>query len=60
MLLGLKDPVIFLAYLLTVLSSVGCVVYGVINWNKGAAHETEEIKEEAEWEKDEKKIEDNL
>lgn len=57
---GLKDPIIFLAYLLSVLGAIGCVVYGVLNWNKGGEHEKEEIKEEAKWEEEEKKIDENL
>ena len=32
---GLLDPTILTAFLLTVGGTLLCVVYGVINWNKG-------------------------
>jgi heme exporter protein D len=32
-MLGIPDPQIWLAYLLSVLSAVLCVVYGVVKWN---------------------------
>lgn len=59
-MLGIHDPWILLAYLLCVLSAVACVVYGVMNWNKGADNEPDEITEEAKWEVDESKIEEKL
>lgn len=59
-MLGIKDPWIILAYLLTFLSAIACVVYGVINWNKGAENETLEMSEEASWEQDEQKIDETL
>lgn len=31
---GLTDPWIIAAYILTILSVILCVIYGVINWNK--------------------------
>ncbi len=31
---GLSDPWIIAAYVLTTLSVLLCVVYGIINWNK--------------------------
>jgi hypothetical protein len=37
-----------------------CVVYGIINWNKGAENEDEQINEELIWEEEEHYIEDNL
>lgn len=56
MYLGIEDFWVFLAYLLSILSAVLCVVYGVLTWNKGdepVTHEDlnwarEEIREEAE------------
>ncbi|MFP3937806.1 MAG: symporter small accessory protein [Phycisphaerae bacterium] len=55
-LLGIQDPWVLAAYLLCILSTVLCVVYGLIMWNRGdepvesediswAAHE-EEVEEE--------------
>jgi hypothetical protein len=34
-MLGIDDPVVLLAYVLCVASALLCVVYGVLNWNKG-------------------------
>lgn len=33
MVLGIPDPQIWLAYLLSILSAVLCVAYGVAKWN---------------------------
>lgn len=35
MVLGIEDPWIWGGYLLLVISTLLCVVYGLINWNKG-------------------------
>ncbi len=59
-MLGIKDPVIYLAYILTMLSAVACVIYGIINWNKGTETETNDIAEEQAWEKKDKKITKSL
>ena len=59
-MLGIEDPGIYLAYVLTIASAVLCVWYGIRNWNKGARHEAEEIKEEMKWEAKEKEIDENL
>jgi hypothetical protein len=32
---GITDPSIWTAYLLAIGFTVGCVVYGLLNWNKG-------------------------
>lgn len=51
-MLGIKDNWVLAAYLLSILSAVICVVYGLINWNKG----DEPVKQEdVEWAKEEKK-----
>jgi len=34
-MLGLEDPWVALAYILCILSTVLCVVYGIVTWNKG-------------------------
>jgi hypothetical protein len=34
MVLGIEDPQIWLAYLACVLSALGCMVYGVVNWRE--------------------------
>ena len=50
-MLGIPDASIWLAYILCILSTAACVIYGLINWNKGADEEPEEILEEKKWEK---------
>ncbi len=57
MVLGIEDPWVWGAYVLCILSMLLCVVYGIINWNKGAEDEEEEIKEEMEWHKKESDME---
>ena len=32
---GIDDPQVWLAYLACLLSTGFCVVYGMVNWNKG-------------------------
>lgn len=34
-MLGIEDFSVLLAYLLCVLASLLCVVYGLMNWNRG-------------------------
>lgn len=34
-MLGLPDAYIWLAYLLSIGGALLCVVYGIVNWNKG-------------------------
>ncbi len=35
-MLGIPDSGVLLAYVLSVLSVVVCIVFGFFNWNKGA------------------------
>lgn len=55
-LFGLHDPWITLVYLLCVGSTLLCVFYGAINWNKGGI----EVKKEKiiQWEKEEEELEE--
>ncbi len=55
--LGIEDGYVFAAYLLCILSTLLCVVYGIIYWNRG---EEEVKKEDAEWAAHEKKVEEEL
>ena len=56
-MLGINDPKIWSVYLLCILSALFCVVYGVINWNKG----DETIRpEDKKWVEDEKEVEKDL
>jgi hypothetical protein len=51
MMLGIQDPWVFLAYTLSIASSLLCVFYGLANWNKG----DEPVQpEDVKWAKDEK------
>lgn len=55
-MLGIDDPWVWLAYILSAASAVLCAVYGLVNWNRGddsvakedvvwAAHQIEAEKE---------------
>ena len=35
MILGIEDPWIWEVYLGIILSTLLCIVYGIVNWNKG-------------------------
>lgn len=39
--LGIADPWIWGGYLLCILATLLCVVYGILNWNKGGEDEDE-------------------
>jgi hypothetical protein len=51
--LGIDDPWIWGVYILCILSTLLCVIYGIANWNKGGERETEERLEGEEWEEEE-------
>ena len=34
-MLGIEDKAVLAAYLLTIISALGCIIYGIINWSKG-------------------------
>lgn len=56
-MLGIDDKYVAAAYLLCILSTILCVVYGILNWNRGA----EEPKpEDLQWAREEKKVEEEL
>jgi len=56
-MLGLDDPSISLAYVLCILSTLLCLVYGARNWNKG---DEPVLAEDKKWVEDEKMVEDEL
>lgn len=56
-MLGMEDFWVGLAYLLCVLSSLLCVVYGIVNWNKGAGSPA---KDDEAWAAEEDKLEQEL
>lgn len=53
---GIADPGIYWAYLLVFLCVIFSVVFGIMNWNKGAEPDEEEIKTDLQWEEKENKI----
>jgi hypothetical protein len=57
-MLGIDDPLILSVYLLCIFSSLLCVIYGIINWNRGGELEALEIKEEAAWEASEEEMQE--
>ncbi len=57
-MLGINDPWIIGVYLLSVLSTLLCVAYGLANWNRGGEKEANEIREEVSWEKGEDQMEE--
>lgn len=58
MLLGIQDPWVALAYLLCILSTLLCVVWGLVNWNKeGPEEPANEVKQ---WAQEEDKVEEEL
>ncbi|MBP7830604.1 MAG: hypothetical protein KA248_11870 [Kiritimatiellae bacterium] len=59
MLLGIEDPWVWLAYILCIASTVLCVVWGVLRWNR----EDTVVEPEAEvrhWAEEEDKVEEEL
>jgi len=57
-MLGIEDPWIWGVYILCILSALLCVIYGIINWNRGGEEEAQEIVEEAAWEMKEEEMEE--
>ena len=57
MWLGIKDGWVLAAYLLCIGSTLLCVIYGIINWNRG---DEADVAKDAGWVAEEKKLEDEL
>lgn len=38
-LFGISDPAIILGYVLSIGLAIACIVYGVLNWNKGGVND---------------------
>jgi hypothetical protein len=56
-MLGIEDKYVALAYILCIVSTLLCVVYGIVMWNKG----DDDVKsEDVKWAPEEKKVEDKL
>lgn len=60
MVLGIPDFWIWSAFLLCIASALACVIYGLINWNKGSNIENTQIDEEIHWEEKEKEVIEKL
>ena len=58
-MLGLDSPGVYWAYIASILSAVACIIYGIINWNKGYIDEDEE-KKSIKWEEHEDDINDTM
>ncbi len=57
-MLGFEDGWVAAAYILCIASSLLCVVYGAINWNRGGNDEPTAT--DAKWAKEEDKLEEEL
>lgn len=58
-MLGLEGVAVPLGFILTILSTILCIIYGVINWNRGYITE-EEMAQERIWKEEAKKVEETL
>jgi hypothetical protein len=56
-MLGIEDVWVWLAYLLCIVSTILCIVYGIICWNKG---DEPVAADDIKWVAEEKKVEDEL
>jgi len=52
-MLGFNDFWVFLGYMLTIVFTLFCLVYGFINWRKGVTEKDGDYREEIRWEKEE-------
>lgn len=59
-MLGIDDPGIYMGYIFAVLGLIACVVYGIINWNKGMETDIDEIEKDLEWEEKEEQTKSEL
>ena len=59
-MLGIDDPGIYMGYILAILGLIACVVYGILNWNKGMETDIEEIEKDLEWEEKDEQTKSEL
>ena len=52
-MLGFSDPWVFAGFVFTILSAVFCVIYGIVNWNRGSIEKDGDYREEIQWEREE-------
>ena len=55
-MLGFDSLGVYFAYTFTILATLLCIVYGMVNWNKPKDEQKKEVEEEIKWEKKDKKI----
>jgi hypothetical protein len=53
-MIGISDPWILAGYALCILTTLVCVAYGALNWDRGREDERSQMAEEAKWERKEK------
>lgn len=56
-MLGIEDKYVSAAYVLCIASAVLCVIYGLINWNRGGEDVSQE---DIDWAAQEEKVEKEL
>ena len=49
-MLGIDDPGIYMGYILAIISLIACIIYGLMNWNKGLETDIDEIQKDLDWE----------
>lgn len=59
-MLGLGDFWVSSVFILLILSTILCVVYGALNWNRDGIDDKIIREEEKKWEKEEREIEEKL
>lgn len=57
-MLGINDFWIWSAYLLCFVAAGGCILYGILNWNKGMDEEPEPS--DKQWSREEKAVDETL
>ncbi len=58
-IVGIEDKYVAAAYMLCIASTLLCVIYGLINWNKGD-DQPQPSAEDVKWAQEEKKVEEDL
>ncbi|MFH1136904.1 MAG: symporter small accessory protein [Pseudomonadota bacterium] len=58
-MLGLGSGEMALAFILSVLSAIFCVIYGLVKWNSMGRY-AEGLEEKVEWERKDKKLKEKL
>lgn len=58
-MLGLEGIAVPLGFILTILSALLCIIYGLLNWNKGYVTE-EELRQEEVWKEADVQVKSSL